>query len=152
MACIYCQICDRLIDLDWDVDHEADCAWEAAGWPEEESEEQMTDAPPKALIEQIADRLSRPIPKPAQPQARTQQSWRTLRLDQRLRLRQRFFIPGMDLPAGAELTISKVDSLGISLTSDSKEGILRWTNPEWEGMFERMKKGRKTCPRNWRVR
>ena len=103
----------------------------------------MTDTPPKALIEQIANQLSRPIPKPAQPQARTQQSWRTLRLDQRLYLRQRFFIPGMDLPEGTELTISKVDSLGISLTSDSKEGILRWTNPEWEGMFEKRGRGKK---------
>jgi len=34
MACIYCQICDRYIDLDWDVDHEEDCAWEHGLGPE----------------------------------------------------------------------------------------------------------------------
>ena len=40
MACIYCHICDRLIDLDWDVDHEEECKWEAAGQPEEEEAEE----------------------------------------------------------------------------------------------------------------
>ena len=39
MACIYCQICDRLIDLDYDVDHEADCAWEAEGQPDEDEDD-----------------------------------------------------------------------------------------------------------------
>jgi hypothetical protein len=28
MATMYCQICDRYIDLDWDVDHEEFCAEE----------------------------------------------------------------------------------------------------------------------------
>ena len=28
MACIICQYCDRLIDLDWNVEHEEDCAFE----------------------------------------------------------------------------------------------------------------------------
>ena len=28
MSVIYCQICDRYIDLDWNVEHEEDCAWE----------------------------------------------------------------------------------------------------------------------------
>ena len=28
MAVTYCHTCDRLIDLDWDVDHEEECRWE----------------------------------------------------------------------------------------------------------------------------
>jgi hypothetical protein len=100
--------------------------------------------PSLALLNHIADLLSRPIPKPAQPVAKTQQSWRTLRLGQTLVLKQRWFRSGVaDLPVGTELTISKVDSLGISLTHNSELGILRWTNPEWEGMFQKAGKRRK---------
>ena len=36
MACIYCQICDRYVDLDWDVDHEEECALEHGIEPEPE--------------------------------------------------------------------------------------------------------------------
>ena len=25
MACFYCQVCDRMIDLDWDVEHYERC-------------------------------------------------------------------------------------------------------------------------------
>jgi len=97
----------------------------------------------QALIEEIADRLSRPIPQPAKPVARTQQSWRTLKVGQQLSLRQRWFRSGgLDLPPGTNLTISKVDSLGISLTHNSEESILRWTNPDWKPMFEKVKKGK----------
>lgn len=102
------------------------------------------ETPSPALLNHIVDLLSRPIPQPAKPVARTQASWRTLKLGQVLVLRQRWFISGlMDLPEGTEITISKVDSLGISLTHSSELGILRWTNPEWKGMFERAGKRRK---------
>ncbi len=106
----------------------------------------VSDSPTPELISQIADRLTRPIPKPAAPVARTKLSWRTLRLGQRLRLRQRWFRPGMDLPEGTEITVSKVDSLGISLTHKSEKGkvhTLRWTDPEWQGMFEKAGRGKK---------
>jgi hypothetical protein len=44
MGCIYCQSCDRLIDLDYDVDHEDHCAedqaamWERSGVPKPEGQ------------------------------------------------------------------------------------------------------------------
>jgi hypothetical protein len=101
------------------------------------------ETPSLALLNHIVDLISRPIPKPAKQIARTQASWRTLKLDQRLTLRQRWFAPGMDLPPGTEVTISKVDSLGISLTHNSDSGILRWTNPNWKVMFEKTGKRRK---------
>ena len=96
--------------------------------------------PSPELINLIADRLSRTLPAPAKPVARTKQSWRTLRLGQRLLLRQRWFRPGLDLLPGTLVTISKVDSLGINLTHNSEQGTLselRWTDPEWQEMFEK---------------
>jgi hypothetical protein len=98
----------------------------------------------KQLLNQIADRLTRTIPQPAKKVARTKQSWRTLKLGQRLLLRREWFRPGLRLPVGTPVTISKVDSLGILLTHISELGTLselRWTDPEWQGMFE--KAGRK---------
>ena len=100
----------------------------------------------KELLNLIADRLSRTIPAPAKPVAHTKQSWRTLKIGQRLRLRQRWFQPGLDLPVGTEIVISKVDSLGISLTHNSDASTmsqLRWTDTDWKRMFEKVKKGRK---------
>lgn len=102
--------------------------------------------PSPELLSAIADRLTRPIPAPATPVARTKVSWRTLKLNQKLRLRQRWFRPGMDLPEGTEILITKVDSLGISLTHIAEKGTistLRWTDPKWQGMFEKVARTRR---------
>ena len=40
MGNLYCEICDRLIDLDYDVDHEADCAWEHGIGPDPNGDEE----------------------------------------------------------------------------------------------------------------
>ena len=102
--------------------------------------------PSPQLLNQIADRLSRPIPAPAKPPIRTKQSWHTLRLNTMLQTKERWFSPSLDLPAGTKLLVTKVDTEGVSLTHNSEEGILstlRWTNPEWKGMFSKVRKGRK---------
>jgi len=36
MAVMYCEICDRYIDLDYDVEHEEFCAFEH-GWVDEDT-------------------------------------------------------------------------------------------------------------------
>jgi len=100
----------------------------------------------------IADRLSQHIPAPKVKPAKVQLSWRTLRLEQRLELKQRWFKPGCDLPPGSILTISRVTSRGIELTVDPAvgkmpeyEGLavkLTWTDPEWAKMFTKLKKGK----------
>lgn len=93
----------------------------------------------------IADRLSQHIPAPKVKPAKDQLSWRTLRLDQRLELKERWFRPGYDLPPGSVLTISRVTSRGIELTPDpalGKLSTLRWTDPEWKSMFKKLKKER----------
>jgi len=104
----------------------------------------MSNRPPTdpKLIAQIADRLSRPIPAPAKPPARTRQSWQTLKVGQKLRLRTRWFRDGTHFPEGTLLTVSKTDSQGISLTIDSTSGIIRWTNVDWKPVFEKVKKER----------
>ena len=38
MACIMCKYCDRLIDLDWDVEHEEECGFELGVLDEEGNE------------------------------------------------------------------------------------------------------------------
>lgn len=38
MACYYCHICDRLIDLDYDVDHEFECKLAHGIEPDEEDD------------------------------------------------------------------------------------------------------------------
>ena len=103
-------------------------------------------SPSPKLIESIADRLSRPIPKPAAPVAKTRKTWQTLKLDQKLLLRVRWFRPGLDLPPGTEVRVSKVDSLGISLTHISEQGtlsLLRWMEKDWKGMFEKVRRKKK---------
>jgi len=55
----------------------------------------------------------------------------------------------MDLPKGTEILITKVDSLGISLTHVAVKGTistLRWTDPEWKGMFEKVARTRRKKP------
>jgi len=109
--------------------------------------------PSPELLNQIADRLSLPIPKPAAPVARARASWRTLKVSQELLLKDSWFRAGFWfqegmgwLPAGTKVTVSKTDTLGITLTHYSEEGTLtelRWTDPEWKGMFEKVRKGRK---------
>jgi hypothetical protein len=110
----------------------------------------VADQPSQAQLEKIADNLSRPIPKPKRPVAKPQSSWRTLKPGQTLQLRSRWFRPGLDLPQGTKVQVRSVDSLGMDLTVDlthiSEESTihtLRWTDPEWKGMFEKVKKGRK---------
>ena len=101
--------------------------------------------PSPETLNRIADAFSRPIPQPAKPMARTKQSWRTLKVGQVLRLRQRWFRPGLDLPPGTEVTVSKTDSLGVDLTHKSEFGtlsLLRWTDPEWKTVFERVRRKR----------
>ena len=98
-------------------------------------------------FEQIADRLSRPIPKPAQPVPRAKASWRTLKPGDHLQLKVSWFRPGLRLPEGTQLEVSKVDSLGICLTHISEESTLteiRWRDPEWKKVFEKVRRtGRK---------
>ena len=102
--------------------------------------------PSPVLLNQIADRLSRPIPTPAVPPVRTKQSWRTLKLNTMLQTKERWFSPTLDLPAGTKLLVTKVDTEGISLTHHSEQGILstlRWTNPEWRRMFSKVRRRKK---------
>ena len=102
--------------------------------------------PSPALLNKIADRLSRPIPAPAKPPIQTKSSWRTLKLNTTLETKERWFSTTLDLPAGTKLLVTKVDTEGVSLTHHSEEGILsvlRWTNPEWQAMFSKVRKGRK---------
>ncbi len=103
--------------------------------------------PDPELLNLIADRLSRPIPKPAQPIARTKLTWQTLKLNQKLRTRVEWFQAGQSsIPLGTELTVTKVDSLGVDLTLESECDTLRtlrWTQKDWKGTFEKVKKGRK---------
>jgi hypothetical protein len=94
---------------------------------------------------QIADNLTRHIPAPKVKPAKDQQTWRTLRMDQRLELKERLFKPGLDLLPGSVLTISRVTSRGIELTTDPTLGKIqkvRWTDAEWKGMFKKLKKER----------
>jgi hypothetical protein len=93
----------------------------------------------------IADNLTRNIPAPKVKPAKDQLSWRTLRVDQRLELKERWFKPGLDLQPGAILTISRVTSRGIELTADPELGkleTLRWTDAKWQRMFKKLKKER----------
>jgi hypothetical protein len=57
MACIHCQSCDRLIDLDYDVDHEEFCAedqeamWERSGIPKPITATEVNEATTAAIEE-----------------------------------------------------------------------------------------------------
>jgi len=49
MACFYCQTCDRLIDLDYDVDHEQECAIEHGLIPDPLDAEPEEATPPRRI-------------------------------------------------------------------------------------------------------
>ncbi len=110
------------------------------------------------LLNQIADRLSRPIPAPAKPPVRTKATWKTIKLGALLKTKVQWFgrygiNQTFTYPPGTELIVTKVDTEGISLRYHYKELTsepphliiceLRWTNPEWQTMFTKVRKTRR---------
>jgi len=121
-------------------------------------------------LSKIADRLSAPIPCPASPKPKPKSSWRTLKPGQTLRLKTAWFRGGKFVPPGTTLRVHSVDSMGadLEILSPLKNSLkpmesspelltqvtdlsilerVRWTTPEWQTTFERVRKvRRKKCP------
>ena len=105
------------------------------------------------LLNQIADRLSRPIPAPAKPPVRTKATCKTIKLGALLETKIQWFGFAHNFPVGTKLIVTKVDTEGISLRYHYKELTsepphliiceLRWTDPEWQTMFTKIRKTRR---------
>lgn len=89
-------------------------------------------------IARICDALSRPIPRPPRPQAKPRKTWQGLEPERQLRLRSDWFAAGHHLPEGALVTVAKCDSLGVELRYG--EARLRWEDPDWRRMFDKVRK------------
>ncbi len=107
----------------------------------------MTNPPSPKLLNQIADRLSRPIPPPRKSPPKPAASWRTLKPGQLLTPITDMFLRGRRMPSGEVWRVEGVDSGGCWLTAISEKGKLppqsvRWTLVEWKEHWKKVPKRR----------
>ena len=105
------------------------------------------------LLEKIVDNLSKVIPRPAQKAAKPGQSFRGLKVGQLLRLKpqQSIHTPELNsVKAGSFMVVTEVNSRGAKLKPAHPWGeplrdfgYVWWRLPEWDGMFERVRKVKK---------
>jgi len=101
-------------------------------------------------LREIASNLTRRIPRPRQKAAKSQQSWRTLKVGDKLQVinGERIYSPTVgNCHPGTVFEVAECDSLGVLIRVVLSErgsahagGEMRWTNPEWKGTFKKVRK------------
>ena len=98
-------------------------------------------------LEAIAVRLTQTIPAPAKAIPRPQMSWRTLKPGQLLSNKIGWKTPRGEFPPGALFLVKSVDSLGMTLSSETPAvGVRpdeRWDTPDWASTFTKIPKRKK---------